>query len=413
MFDIDKWQEILTTLRQNGLRTFLTAFSVAWGIWMLIVLLGAGNGLSNGMEYTFRDDAINSIWIFPGTTTLPYRGTQPGRYIQLTNTDIDLIGRAPGVEKISGRFFIGGSVTVSHEGEYGNFGIRCVHPDYRYIEKIIPLRGRFLNEKDNQEFRKVVAIGERVADALFLGGQDPVGAYLKINNIPFKVIGVFTDDGGEGEQEIIYLPIATAQRTFNGQNRINQMMVMVGDATLEESEAIAASIRRKLSSSHTFDLNDPSAMRVRNNVANFERFLRVMGAIEAFVWVIGLMTILAGVIGVSNIMIIVVQERTKEIGVRKALGAKPATVVGMVLQESIFLTGVAGFIGMMLGVLTLEGFNLLAGTSGGIDFFKRPEVDITIAIQALLILVVAGTLAGLAPALRAARIRPIEALRDE
>lgn len=412
MFNIDKWQEILTTLRQNSLRTFLTAFSVAWGIWMLIVLLGAGNGLANGMEYAFRDDAINSIWIFPGRTTMAYRGTKPDRRIILTNEDIDMIGAAPGAEEISGRNSIG--AVTSYKGEYGNFSVRSVHPAYQEVEKVIITEGRFLNEPDQEASRKIMVIGQKVVEALFVNGEEPLGEYVKLNNIPFKVVGIFTDEGSEGEQEIIYIPISTAQKTFFGKNRVDRMMVMVGDANLEESERIAEDINRRLSARHIYDPNDERAMRVRNNVANFERFQNVMTGIRAFVWVIGLMTILAGIIGVSNIMLIVVRERTKEIGVRKALGATPAKVVGMILQESIFLTGLAGFIGLILGVLTLEGFNAaIDAIGGGIDFFKRPEVDLGVAIQALIILVIAGSLAGFFPALRAARIRPIEALRDE
>lgn len=412
MFNIDKWQEILTTLRQNSLRTFLTAFSVAWGIWMLIVLLGAGNGLANGMEYAFRDDAINSIWIFPGRTTVAYRGTKPDRRVQLTNEDIEIIGAAPGAEAISARNGIG--AVTSYRGEYGNFSVRCVHPAYQEVEKIIITDGRFINDPDQEQSRKVAIVGQKVVDALFLHGENPVGEYIKLNNISFKVVGVFTDEGSEGEQEIIYIPISTAQKTFFGKNRVDRMMVMVGDADLKESEAIADEINRRLSSRHIYDPADEQAMRVRNNVANFQRFQNVMTGIRAFVWVIGLMTILAGIIGVSNIMLIVVRERTKEIGVRKALGATPVKVVSMILQESIFLTGLAGFIGLILGVLTLEGFNAaIDAVGGGIDFFKRPEVDLGVAIQALFILVLAGSLAGFFPALRAARIRPIEALRDE
>lgn len=412
MFNIDKWQEILTTLRHNSLRTFLTAFSVAWGIWMLIVLLGAGNGLANGMEYAFRDDAINAIWVFPGRTTMAYRGTKPDRRIILTNEDIDIIGAAPGAEAISGRNGIG--AVTSYKGEYGNFSVRCTHPAYQQVEKVIITEGRFLNDPDQEDSRKVMVIGQKVVEALFVNGEEPLGEYVKLNNIPFKVVGVFTDEGSEGEQEVIYIPISTAQKTFFGKNRVDRMMVMIGDADLEESEQIAEDINRRLSARHIYDPNDERAMRVRNNVANFQRFQNVMVGIRAFVWVIGLMTILAGIIGVSNIMLIVVRERTKEIGVRKALGATPAKVVGMILQESIFLTGLAGFIGLILGVLTLEGFNLaIDAIGGGIDFFKRPEVDLGVAVQALVILVIAGSLAGFFPALRAARIRPIEALRDE
>lgn len=412
MINIDKWQEILTTLRQNSLRTFLTAFSVAWGIWMLIVLLGAGNGLSNGMEFAFRDDAINSIWVFPGRTSMAYQGTSPDRRIQLTNDDLKIIGSASGVEAFSGRNNISGLTT--YNGEFGTFTVRAVHPDYQQVEKVEILEGRFVNDRDLQESRKIMIIGEKVRDALFLNGQNPLGEYVSVRGVQFKVVGVFTDEGSEGEQEVIYIPISTAQKAFNGQNRIDRMMVMVGEATLSESEAIAAEISRRLSVRHSYHPADERAMRIRNNVANFQRFQTVIAGIRAFVWVVGLMTILAGIIGVSNIMLIVVRERTKEIGVRKALGATPFAIVSMILQESVFLTGFAGFVGLVLGVLTLEGFNLAIQTmGGGIDFFRRPEVDLVVGLEALAILVVAGTMAGLFPAMRAARIRPIEALRDE
>lgn len=411
MFDIDKWQEIFTTLRQNSLRTFLTAFSVAWGIWMLVVLLGSGNGLANGMEFAFRDDAVNSIWIFPGETSLAYRGTQPGKAIRLTNADVERVAQLPGVMGYSGRNYVGG--VMSYKGEFGNFSIRCVHPDYQLVEKSIVTKGRFLNEADQGAAKKVMVIGNKVEAALFKKGEDPIGKYVSLNGIPFLVVGVFTDEGGEGEQERVYLPISTAQQVFDAGNNVNQMMVMLDEkASLAESEKIAADINRRLSNQHLYDPEDPQAMRVRNNIMEFQRFQNVMTGIKAFIWVIGLMTILAGVIGVSNIMIIVVKERTKEIGVRKALGATPRTVVTMILQESIFLTSLAGFVGLVLGVLTLEGFNAVIG-SGGVDFFRRPEVDLGTALAALLVLIIAGALAGFAPAMRAASIRPIEALRDE
>jgi len=410
MFDFDKWQEIFTTIAKNPLRTFLTAWSVAWGIWMLIILLGAGKGLQNGAEYQMSDDAINSIWIRPGETSIPFRGTQVGRRIQLTNEDYDEIaGRVDGVEYITSRFYPAGILSVSYGKEYGSFSVRAVHPDHQYLENTLVVEGRYINEKDLQDFRKVVVIGERVKEALFKE-EAALGKYIKLNNLLFKVVGVFRDEGQEGETELIYLPISTAQRTFNGANRVNQMMLTVGDASLEESQLITQDIHRRLASRHNFSMEDPKAVYVNNNVENYQNFLNVMLGIRFFIWIIGIGTILAGIVGVSNIMMIIVKERTREFGIRKALGATPWSIVSLILQESIFITSIAGYAGLILGIVVLEGVGkLMQGT----DFFRNPEVDFGIAIQATILLVVCGALAGLIPALKAANIRPIVALREE
>ncbi len=410
MFDLDAWHEILATIRANRLRTLLTGFSVAWGIFMLVVLLGSGTGLEHGIQYQFRDDAINSVWISSGETSVPYKGLQPGRSIQFTNQDHDALAhQIDGVEHITSRFYLSGNVVVSRGSTYGSFSIRCVNPDHRYLEKTIVTRGRFLDNLDIREFRKTAAIGTRVASALF-GSENPIGGYLKINGIPFQVVGVFSDDGSEGEQEMIYLPISTAQRVFNGANHVNQIMYTTGDASLAKTEQMAEETRETLAQRHTFDPNDDRAVFVRNNTEFFQRFVQLMGGIRAFIWLIGLGTILAGVVGVSNIMMIVVAERTKEIGVRKALGATPISIMAMVLQESVFITAIAGYIGLVLGVMVLE---LASGQLPSTGFFIHPEVNLRVAIAATVLLVTAGAAAGAVPARRAARVRPIEALRDE
>ena len=409
MFDLDKWQEILETIRKNRLRTFLTGFSVAWGIFMLIVLLGSGEGLGHGVENAFRDDAINSIWIFAGQTSRPYAGLQPGRRIQLSNGDYDEVkNRVEGVEHITSRFYISGNLTVTYGKEHGNFDVRCVHPDHRFLENTIVTEGRFLNELDLRERRKTAAIGEAVKQALFKG-TPAIGRSIEINGIAFKVVGVFRDEGGQGEMEKIYLPISTAQRTFNGADRVAQMMLTTGELPLPATAGMAEDIKSRLAQRHDFSVDDERAVFVNNNNEEFARYKNVIAAIRAFVWVIGIGTILAGVVGVSNIMMITVRERTKEIGVRKALGATPGSIVGLILQESVLITSVAGYVGLVLGVATLE----FVGPMLASDYFRNPEVDLRIAIYATLLLIVAGTLAGLIPARRAAAIRPIEALRDE
>lgn len=410
MFDLDTWQEILATIRQNKLRTLLTGFSVAWGIFMLIVLLGSGEGMANGVEYQFRDDAINSIWVSSGQTSLPHRGLQPGRDIQLTNRDYEAMrDRLEGVEHITSRFYLRGTVTVSYRDEYGNYDIRSVHPDHRYLEKTLVTQGRFLNQLDLDQHRKVAAIGEAVAEGLFKG-RPAIGEYLKINGIPFKVVGLFRDEGAPGEEEKIYLPISTSQRVFNGADRVNQIMLTVEDPDLEASQVVAEELRQGLAERHRFAPDDPRAVFVRNNVEFFQRFLQVIGGIRLFVWAIGIGTILAGVVGVSNIMMITVQERTREIGVRKALGATPWSIVGLVLQESVLITSIAGYLGLVAGVALLE---LGAPHLPESEFFVQPGVDFSIAITATLLLIVAGTVAGFFPARRAAKVQPVEALRDE
>ena len=236
MFDLDKWQEILDTISKNKLRTFLTGFSVAWGIFMLIVLLGSGEGLSNGIRYQFRDDAVNSIWVRPGQTTIAHKGLQPGRQVQFTNQDHDETGlKVDGVEHITSRFYIRGPVQTTYKGEVGDFPIRCVHPDHKYLENTIVTEGRFINDLDVRHHRKSAAIGSRVQSALFKG-EPAIGKYIKVNGIAFKVVGIFEDVGSQGEMEQIYLPISTAQRAFNGADRIHQFMLTTGQVSLPQSE---------------------------------------------------------------------------------------------------------------------------------------------------------------------------------
>ena len=410
MFDLDTWQEIVDTIRSNKLRSFLTAFSVAWGIFMLIVLLGSGQGLAHGVEYQFRDDAINSIWVIPGQTSMPYKGLQPGRRLQLTNEDHDDIERGvDGVEHITSRFQISGTLRVRYRGETGTFDVRAVHPGHLYVEKTSSTDGRFLNELDIREHRKVAVLGSKVAQALFKGGP-ALEKEIEINGVAFKVVGLFTDAGGENELEKIYLPVSTAQRAFGGANKVGQIMFTTGEAPIDKTHAMSDDVHGRLAQRHTFSVDDARAVYVRNNNENFQRFVQVTTAIRLFVWVVGFGTILAGVVGVSNIMMIAVRERTREIGVRRALGATPWSVVSLILKESILITSVAGYVGLVLGLVTLQ---VAAGFLPKDGFFINPEVDLSVALQATVLLIVAGAAAGYFPARRAGRLRPVEALRNE
>jgi len=410
MFDLDKWQEIFATIEKNKLRTFLTGFSVAWGIFMLIILQGAGVGLQKGVESQFRSSATNTIWIWNGQTSKAYAGMKPGRNVQMTNEDHDyLVQSVSGIDKLSSRYELWRGNTVSHNNEFGSYNIRSVHPAYAEIEKLVLVEGRFVNEIDINEFRKSAIISTKVRDALFKT-EKALDDYIKVNGVPFKVVGIFTDDDGRDENmQVVYLPISTAQRVFGGGRNVQTMAVTVGDASAEESKLIQDNLKQKLAARHHYDPTDERAMFFWNSVEEFQRFKNLFASISLFIWIVGIGTIIAGVVGVSNIMMIVVKDRTKEIGIRKALGATPASIISLILQEAILITGFAGYVGLVLGVGLLEIISKQIDT----PFFKQPEVNIQIAIGATILLVVAGALAGFIPARRAAAIKPIEALRDE
>jgi putative ABC transport system permease protein len=411
MIDLDSWQEILDTIRSNKLRTALTGFAVAWGIFMLVVLLGSGQGLAKGIEYQFRDDAINSIWTSSGRTSKPYKGLQPGRQVRFVNDDYEEVTtRIEGVEYSSARFMVFGNQQVNYGREYGSFNIRSVHPGHRVLERTKVIAGRYINDLDIEQFRKVAVIGVLVKEALF-GDTPALGELIRINGIAFQVVGVFDDEGSDQERELIYLPISTAQRTFHGRNRINQILYTTGQATLAQSQAMAEETRRILAENHDFDPEDKGAVFVQNAVENFQRFVALMQGIRLFIWVVGIGTLLAGVVGVSNIMLVAVKERTKEIGIRKALGATPRSIVGLILAESVLITAFAGYLGLMAGVGVLE---LVSGAlPPESSFFRNPQVDLDVALWATVLLVVAGAVAGFFPARRAASVQPVVALRDE
>jgi putative ABC transport system permease protein len=416
MFNLDRWREILDTLWRSKLRSLLTAFSVAWGIFMLVFLLGMGNGLQNGVESEFADDATNSVWMWAGRTTVPYDGMPIGRRIVFANRDVGALAQLPGVDKITGRFLIGGGRAAtpvqSRVGDkVASYDVRSVHPDHLYLEKTIMVAGRFVNDVDIKDKRKVCVIGEPVSQFLFGTTDDVIGRWVEINRIPFQVVGLFTDEGGEGEREKIYLPITTSQTAFNGQDHVHMTMFTVGaDVTIPESKRLARAAVEALAAAHHFSPDDAQAVRVRNNAEEYEKFLQIFLGIRVFIVFMGICSLVAGVIGVSNIMMIVVRERTREIGVRKALGATPAHIVTSIVQESIFITTVAGYLGLVAGIGALALIDHLIPPT---DMFAHPEVDLKVALGATVLLVLAGALAGLFPARTAARINPIEALRDE
>jgi putative ABC transport system permease protein len=405
---IDALQEIFATLQRNKLRTSLTALSVAWGMLMLVVLLGAGRGLQNGAAYEFRDDAVNSLWLYPGKTTLPYAGRGPGRDVKLMNDDYDVIARSvPCVEHISARFYLFGEFIVSYGAKHSAFDIRGTHPGHQYLEKTIITEGRFLNDADLSERRKVCVIGSKVVEFLF-GKADPIGEYVKIRGLSYKVVGVFEDVGGEAELKKIYVPITTAQLVYNQPGRVHQIMFTIGNASLEQSKSIAQNLVRLMAERHGVSPADRRAMRVQNNVEEFERVNSVFVWIQVFVWIVGIGTLLAGIVGVSNIMLISVKERTREIGVRKALGATPFSIISLIIGEAVIVTGIAGYCGLLSGIAIVE---LAARYLKDVPYMRQPDVDLRLALIATGVLVLCGALAGFFPARHAASVSPIEALR--
>lgn len=404
----DALHEIFATLQRNKLRTTLTALSVAWGMLMLVVLLGAGRGLENGAAYEFRDDAVNSLFLYPGKTSRPFGGRGPGREVRLMNDDYAALARNfSSIDHISARFYMWGEFTVSYGAKHSAFDVRGVHPGHQYLEKTIITRGRFLNEADLDERRKVCVIGSRVVDFLF-GRQEALGEYLMIKGLSYKVVGVFEDVGGEAELKKIYVPITTAQLIYNQPGRVHQIMFTIGDASLEDSKSLARRVTEFMAERKGVSPDDRQAMRIQNNVEQFQRVNGVFVWIRAFVWIVGLGTLLAGVVGVSNIMLISVKERTREIGIRKALGATPASIISLVVGEAVLITSVAGYAGLTAGTLVVE---LCGRYLKNVPYLRDPDVDLRVALIAAGVLVLCGALAGFFPARHAAKISPMEALR--
>jgi putative ABC transport system permease protein len=416
VFSLDRWTEVLVTIGRSKLRTALTLISVAWGIFVLVFLLGLGRGLNNGARHEFARDATNSVMFFANKTSIPHMGYDVNRRITLDNRDYEAAAKVPGVDHISGQFFIkggpngGGEMMTRRGGKANAFQINAVHPDQIYVATSNTIiAGRFLSAADIAQRRKAVVISQTITDYLFPEGGSPIGQWILVADVPFQVVGVFKDSQGPENERQLYIPVSTAQLAFNGQDHLGMLAMTVGESTPEETKVIVDKITAQLAERHQFAPTDLQAVRVRNTVEQSERFFAIFKMISVFVVVIGLGTLAAGVVGVSNIMMIAVKERTKEIGVRKALGATPNSIVFMIIQESVFLTGVAGLIGLAGGVFLLDAI----GKAKVTDFILDPSIDLRIGVAATVFLMAAGALAGYFPARAAARVNPIHALRDQ
>jgi putative ABC transport system permease protein len=412
MFSIDRWREVFDTIRRNKLRTTLTCISVSWGIFVLVFLLGLGRGLNNGMQANFARDATNGVWVNANKTSMPHGGFDVGRRIMFDNRDYDRAKQVEGIDHISGQHWIAGKrwggLVTKRGAKANNFGVNAVHADAYYLAAHDIIQGRFLSESDISNKRKSVVVGRPVISFLFTPEENPIGEWIEIGGVPFQIVGIFTDPGGQEQERQMYIPVSTAQLAFSGGDKLGMLQFTLGNAGPAEAQAIIDDIVGQLAARHEFSPDDKQAVRVHNNIEQFSRFQMLFLVISLFVVLIGLGTLAAGVVGVSNIMMIAVKERTKEIGVRKALGATPASIIMMIIQEAVFLTGISGLLGLAGGVGILE---LVGGLDN--DFIKNPSIDLKIGVGATLFLILAGALAGLFPARSAAKVNPIHSLRDQ
>lgn len=420
MFDTDRWIEIWVTITRNKTRSLLTGFGVFWGILMLVILLGSGNGLQNGVLKNVNGFATNSAFFFSERTSEPYKGYKKGRYWQMRNRDLETIRqRVKGVRYLSPMIMQwGGQNNVVRGQKAGTYNVRGVYSEYFNIETQHILAGRLLNEIDMQEKRKVCVIGSIVREVLFSQSEDPIGEYIRVNGIYYQVVGVIKPKpraqiGGRTEESIM-LPFNTLQQASNQGDKFWFLCATADDGY--PCNKMVDDIKTVLKSQNEISPSDEQAVNSFTIAKQFETFEKLFLGINILVWLVGLGTLMAGIIGVSNIMMVTVRERTREIGVRRALGAKPFDIISQIMSESLLLTSLAGMLGLSLGVFLLDLVNNAmaanASDSNG-TFFENPEIHIGTAVAATVVLLFSGLLAGLIPAWRAMQIKAIDAIREE
>ena len=409
MFDIDRWREIFESIRSNLLRTVLSGFTVALGLFIFIVLFGIGTGLKNAFTEGFTRDASNLISIFTGKTTIAYGGLQSDRQIILKNDDYEQAVKSDPTKMESSTPRYSTNMTVKYGKESGSYQITGANPEEVIIENRKLTEGRYLSNRDLSLKQNVAVIGRMVQRDLIKDGG-AIGKDLDINGTFFKVIGVFSDDGGDFEERVITVPITTLQQMKKGSDTVSNIYITY-DSKLSPDQAIkyGDQLQKELKAKNKVSPDDENAIIVRNNAKNMGDTIQFLFIITLIVGFIGMGTLLAGIIGISNIMVYIVKERTQEIGVRKAIGAKPSSIVGLIMQESVVITVISGIIGVALGVMSLA----LIGDSLEKYFIKDPSVGWGLIIVAFISLVISGLIAGFVPAYRASKIKPIEALRAE
>ncbi|MDG1423332.1 MAG: ABC transporter permease [Flavobacteriaceae bacterium] len=410
MFDLDRWREIFQSINKNKLRSVMSGFTVAFAILLFTLLFGIVSGLKNTFEGAFVDNAVNSMIVRVWKTTKPFKGLQSGRRIQLKNPDYEYLEDKydSKIDLMTARIFK--NFSISYYNKQDNYSVTAVHPDHQFLEKTIIDEGRYINQLDINESSKVIVIGRLIKSDLF-GEKPALGKRVNVGGISYKVIGIFSDDGGDNEERVAYIPVTTAQKLYGNNDYLNQIRIGYNqDLNLDEAIAFGKLVERDMRGKLDIHPDDQSALSVRN-MAEVSKGVDVfMIALFFIVVFIGSGTLIAGIIGISNIMIFVIKERTKEFGIRKALGAKPSSIVGMVVQESVLITTIAGYLGLTLGtyILSLIGNNLEK------DYFiKDPSVSQGLVIGATIVLIISGLIAALVPARKASQIKPVVALRAD
>ncbi len=416
---MDILQEIFSSLKHNKLRTVLTGLSVSWGIFILIILMGAGNGLRNGVTNNFRHRATNTVQVSAWQTSLPYKGYQKGRNISFSEKELNIVDKdvkeaynqTPIVNK--------GNINISYKTEFGTYTLKGIQPPYKEIYNLEfdEQGGRFINDADVMENKKVVVIDKKLQDELFKS-ESPIGKYVNINQVMFQVVGVNSkkEEWGGGNA---YIPFSTAQIIFNPDGKFSYITMSVeGLDTEEKNDAFNKELRVTMGQSMSFDPEDMEAIWIWNSQADYLQTMKIFNGISLFVIIIGIFTLIAGIVGVSNIMLVTVKERTREIGIRKAIGAPPAQILFSIIIEAILITAVFGYIGMMAGIGVTELVNFVleqsaAGNPSGMSVFRDPTVNLTYVLLSTLLMIIAGVIAGYMPAKRAVKIKPIEAMRNE
>lgn len=415
---IDIIQEIYGTIKRNKLRTALTGFAVAWGIFILIVLLGAGNGILNAFEQQSGNMAMNSFQIWPGQTSIPYQGMKEGRNIKLTEKELELTRQMTDHVTHASAILQQGGVNLSYKQDHLSLQLTGVMPNYPETNGLQLKKGRFINQLDMKQKRKVIVLHEKTTEMLFGDKQsEAIGKHINASGIAYQVVGIYTTPMEEFSPTA-YLPYTTLQLIYNKGDGIGSLVFLTKDITdLPSSEAFEKDYRTVISKAKQFDAEDRSAIWVWNRFSQYLQQQTASDLLRTSIWVIGIFTLLSGIVGVSNIMLITVKERTHEFGIRKALGAKPHSILTLIIAESITITTLFGYIGMIAGIACTEYMNKVAGEQvmdigiASATVFVNPTVDLHIAIQATLTLIAAGTLAGFFPARKAVMIRPIEALK--
>jgi len=410
MFDLDRWREIFQSINKNKLRSVMSGFTVAFAILLFTLLFGIVSGLKNTFEGAFVDSAANSMIVRVWKTTKPFKGLQSGRRIQLKNPDYEYLADKydSKIDLMTAKIFK--NFSISYDNKQDNYSVTAVHPDHQFLEKTLIDEGRYINQLDINEFSKVIVIGRLIKSDLF-GEKPALGKRVNVGGISYKVIGIFSDDGGDNEERVAYIPVTTAQKLYGNNEYLNQIRIGYNqDLNLDEAIAFGNLIERDMRSKLDIHPDDQSALSVRNMAEGRKGVDVFMIALFFIVVFVGSGTLIAGIIGISNIMIFVIKERTKEFGIRKALGAKPSSIVGMVVQESVLITTIAGYLGLTLGtyILSLIGNNLEK------DYFiKDPSVSQGLVIGATIVLIISGLIAALVPARKASQIKPVVALRAD